>query len=96
MLETLPPFENTSIASRREGSTQRFVLCVATMRILSVNSVERQCFVDYHDEMFYGLAYEDRKVVNKMRKEWVMPSQTRQKNNHRHIQNIKNSIELEE
>ena len=25
----------------------------------------RNCFVDYHDEMFYGLAYEDRKVVTK-------------------------------
>ena len=56
----------------------------------------RACFIDYHDENFFGLAYGDRKIVKKSRKEWSMPSQAERMTNQNHIRNLKMSLENED
>ena len=52
-------------------------------------SAGRNCFVDYHDEGFYGLAISDCNLVNKRKSEWVEPTQTRRKTNLRHIKGLR-------
>ena len=51
-------------------------------------SAGKACFVDYHSDSFFGLATDDRTVVNSSTK-WTPPSQTKRKRNAREIANLK-------
>jgi hypothetical protein len=51
-------------------------------------SAGKACFVDYHSDSFFGLASDDRTVVNSSTR-WTPPSQTKRKRNAREIANLK-------
>ena len=53
----------------------------------------RNCFLDFHDDNFFGLAYEDRKILKKSKKDWSMPTQAKRKSNQRHIRNLRARME---
>ena len=39
----------------------------------------KDCFVDYHNEVFFGLALDDAKLVNKRKSDWTPPNITKRK-----------------
>jgi hypothetical protein len=47
------------------------------------------CFIDYHNDSFFGLAYDDIKLVNKRKSEWTPPNLTKQRNNKKYINDLK-------
>ena len=49
----------------------------------------KDCFVDYHNEVFFGLALDDAKLVNKRKSDWIPPDITKRKNNERHIRSLR-------
>jgi hypothetical protein len=49
----------------------------------------RSCFIDYHNDSFFGLAYDNVKLVNKQKREWPPANQTKQRNNKKYIKNLK-------
>ena len=52
-------------------------------------SAGRDCFIDYHNEAFFGLALDDSELINKRKKEWGPASITKRKHNARYIGNLK-------
>ena len=40
----------------------------------------KDCFVDYHNDVFLGLALDDAKLVNKRKSNWTPPNITKRKN----------------
>jgi hypothetical protein len=47
------------------------------------------CFIDYHNDSFFGLAYEDVKLLNKRKGEWSPANLTKQRNNKKYIKDLK-------
>jgi hypothetical protein len=43
------------------------------------------CYIDYHNDMFFGLAKSDCKLVNKCKGDWRMPSSAKKRRNGTHI-----------
>ena len=48
----------------------------------------RSCFIDYHNDSFSGLAYDDIKFVNKQKSEWLPANKTKQRYNKKYIKNL--------
>ena len=53
----------------------------------------KDCFVDYHNEVFFGLALDDASLVNKRRSEWTPHNITKRINNERHIKSLRTQQE---
>ena len=53
------------------------------------------CFMDWHNDLFYGLAEHDCKIVGTKKAEWRAPSKTKKKQNARLIEKIKKEAEKE-
>jgi hypothetical protein len=51
-------------------------------------SAGKACFIDYHSDSFFGLASDDRTVVNSSAR-WAPPSQTKRRKHSREIANLK-------
>jgi hypothetical protein len=49
----------------------------------------RSCFIDYHNDSFFGLAYDNIKLVNKRMSDWSPANLTKQRNNKKYIKNLK-------
>ena len=49
----------------------------------------KDCFVDYHNEVFFGLALDDANLVNKRKSDWTPPNITKRKNHERHIMSLR-------
>jgi hypothetical protein len=49
----------------------------------------RSCFIDYHNDSFFGLAYDDIKLLNKRKSEWAPANLTKQRNNKKYIKDLK-------
>jgi hypothetical protein len=47
------------------------------------------CFINYHNNSFFGLTYDDIKLVNKQKSKWSPANQTKQRNNKKYINNLK-------
>ena len=48
----------------------------------------KDCFVDYHNEVFFGLALDDTNLVNKRKSDLTPPNIMKQKNHERHIRSL--------
>ena len=49
----------------------------------------KNCFLEWHDELHFGLCYADRHLVGLKPSEWKPPTQTKIKQNHRIIKGYK-------
>jgi len=58
------------------------------------SNVEKTCFLDYHDDMCFGLSRDDiKQLFNQSKSEWQHPSARKRKRNKRHILHITSSEE---
>jgi hypothetical protein len=46
-------------------------------------------FINYDNNSFFGLAYDNIKLGNKQKSEWLPANQTKQRNNKKYIKNLK-------
>ena len=51
----------------------------------------KSCFLEYHNDSFFGLAVEDCKVMQKRKSDWTPPSATKKKVQKRHIDSLMGS-----
>ena len=49
----------------------------------------KDCFVDYHNEVFLGLALDDTNLVNKRKSDLTLPNIMKRKNHERHIRSLR-------
>jgi hypothetical protein len=47
------------------------------------------CFINYHNDSFFGLAYYAIKLVNKSKREWLLATPKKQRKNKKYIKNLK-------
>jgi len=51
-------------------------------------NANKTCFIDYHDDCFFGLAREDNKVSNTKKSDWVYPTVAKKKENSKRWRNL--------
>ena len=49
----------------------------------------KDCFMDYHNEVFFGLDLDDAKLANKRKSNWNPPNITKRKNHEQHIRSLR-------
>ena len=49
----------------------------------------KDCFMDYHNEVFFGLALDDTTLINKQKSEWTPPNIRNRQKNEQHIKSLR-------
>jgi hypothetical protein len=74
----------SSVIQRVDCTASPFTFSQTESRIWGRES----CFLEYHNDSFFGLTVEDCKVIQKRKSDWTPPSATKKKVQKRHIDSL--------